>query len=973
MAYSSLIYVENQAAMLNQPWAHVGDTCYRYDTDEVFTLIALPASELANWQASGVGAVSSVFGRIGVVVAEDDDYDFAQIAGQLPQSQLATPTPDWLNVKQFGAKGDTQFVTDAATSGSNIVSSATANFKSTDVGKLCWVVQDSSGLLIVGQGTIASVISATEITVTGAFNAGYSFLRLVWGSDDTAALIAASNAATATAPNGSGKRTVYCPSGGYIFQSRPFNNVGDSGAGTPDTPGYDLRGDGVRNTCFYPSPNFDFTSTSGNGGMLVANVDCFSATMSGFSVDGSNIPFTSSGAENCYLLDLSSTQLNENLLVERTNGNLSGINGDGTEGVWINVQASYIQSATSYGIGINIVSASGAIFLACQGGNCAQNMVPTNITGGLHSGGGIIFIGGEIYGVELINSTGVIFHGTQFYSPASGYALTLTDGSSANLFGCAIGPNGGDDFRGGISIDATSSCFATQSRFLSQGTGFYGVLNAGTFHNDTGNSISNVSGGGTFVGPSTSVYDVKNYGAKGDARAVTDGVTSGSATLSSATANFTAGDVGKVIWAVKPGFGSTLLAIATGTVATFVSSTEITVATSSFTASETGLVVVLGTDDTASLQAAYAAALAAQNGDDNNSFSGTKTVYIPAGGYIFQEVAFTGANNKPLPNILGDGPSKTVFFPSPAFNFSSGFQPGFGMLNYYGGGTFGEMGNFTVNASFITWAGSNYGALVDGNGFEYIHDIVLTSIADVSSSGSYIGGIAAAEGISGLWRNVTAVGCNANTNGGYGAGIYINGATTRSTLQNCGGSNGTQGMYLLNINNGTSLQDDGGGLLVIGCLNDEGSAVPQVYVSNCSDTTFVGCSLFGNGSPSLPIYIDGTSDVTFFGCVIGPYSYRDDSGALQIAVGGTVRASGCRIHSSGSGVALVNAGTFYDLGGNEVSSITNTGSIISTAQFVAVPATSTSAGVPGQMAYASGYLYVCITANVWQRTTLATF
>jgi hypothetical protein len=44
-------------------------------------------------------------------------------------------------------------------------------------------------------------------------------------------------------------------------------------------------------------------------------------------------------------------------------------------------------------------------------------MVLTNITGGLHSGGGIIFIGGEIYGVELINSTGVIFHGTQFYSP----------------------------------------------------------------------------------------------------------------------------------------------------------------------------------------------------------------------------------------------------------------------------------------------------------------------------------------------------------------------------------------------------------------------------------------------------------------------------------------------------------------------------------------------------------------------------
>jgi hypothetical protein len=144
-------------------------------------------------------------------------------------------------------------------------------------------------------------------------------------------------------------------------------------------------------------------------------------------------------------------------------------------------------------------------------------------------------------------------------------------------------------------------------------------------------------------------------------------------------------------------------------------------------------------------------------------------------------------------------------------------------------------------------------------------------------------------------------------------------------------------------------------------------------VSNCSDTTFVGCSLFGNGSPSLPLYVDGTSDITLFGCVIGPYSYRNDSGAMQIASGGTVRASGCRIHSSGSGTALVNAGSFYDLGGNEITSVTNTGSIISAAQFVAVPATSTSAGVPGQMAYASGYLYVCITANVWQRATLATF
>jgi hypothetical protein len=158
MAFPSLTYIFGEANMLNQPWAHVGDQTYREDLDEVFTLTALPASELSNWvTCGGAGSVSSVFGRSGAVVAEDGDYDFAQISGLLPQSQLATPTPDWLNVKQFGAKGDTQFVTDAATTGSNVVSSATANFKSTDVGKLCWVVQDSSGLLIVGQARLPAL------------------------------------------------------------------------------------------------------------------------------------------------------------------------------------------------------------------------------------------------------------------------------------------------------------------------------------------------------------------------------------------------------------------------------------------------------------------------------------------------------------------------------------------------------------------------------------------------------------------------------------------------------------------------------------------------------------------------------------------------------------------------------------------------------------------------------------------------
>lgn len=40
---------------------------------------------------------------------------------------------------------------------------------------------------------------------------------------------------------------------------------------------------------------------------------------------------------------------------------------------------------------------------------------------------------------------------------------------------------------------------------------------------------------------------------------------------------------------------------------------------------------------------------------------------------------------------------------------------------------------------------------------------------------------------------------------------------------------------------------------------------------------------------------------------------------------------------------------------------------------VAAPSTATSAGVAGQMAYDSSYLYVCVATNIWKRTALASW
>lgn len=41
--------------------------------------------------------------------------------------------------------------------------------------------------------------------------------------------------------------------------------------------------------------------------------------------------------------------------------------------------------------------------------------------------------------------------------------------------------------------------------------------------------------------------------------------------------------------------------------------------------------------------------------------------------------------------------------------------------------------------------------------------------------------------------------------------------------------------------------------------------------------------------------------------------------------------------------------------------------------WVAVPATATSTGVAGQVAYASGFLYVCVATNTWKRTALSSW
>ncbi|WP_435279365.1 hypothetical protein [Streptomyces sp. 1222.5] len=102
------------------------------------------------------------------------------------------------------------------------------------------------------------------------------------------------------------------------------------------------------------------------------------------------------------------------------------------------------------------------------------------------------------------------------------------------------------------------------------------------------------------------VFDVTAYGAKGDGKVAADGVmTSGSATLTSATANFQVGDVGKAI-SVKGAAINGVTTLVT-TISARISATQVTLATTA-ASSISGAIVIWGTDDTTAIQAAVDAA-----------------------------------------------------------------------------------------------------------------------------------------------------------------------------------------------------------------------------------------------------------------------------------------------------------------------------------------------------------------------------
>ncbi|WP_432019910.1 hypothetical protein [Streptomyces sp. 1222.5] len=147
-------------------------------------------------------------------------------------AQQVSPWVFDVTASAYGAVGDGQVVTDGAmSSGSAVLTSATAAWPSSVVGKAISVKGAGANGVTTLVTTVASRQSATQITLaaTNASGGAVSGAIVIWGTDDTAAIQAAVDAAEAYLAAGHGYAQVYFPPRPYIVAGALKNTKSGNG------------------------------------------------------------------------------------------------------------------------------------------------------------------------------------------------------------------------------------------------------------------------------------------------------------------------------------------------------------------------------------------------------------------------------------------------------------------------------------------------------------------------------------------------------------------------------------------------------------------------------------------------------------------------------------------------------------------------------------------------------------------------
>jgi hypothetical protein len=170
-----------------------------------------------------------------VVPARDAEFDNQVIRLAQANALVGTraPKPAYVfDVTDYGAKGDARIIADGAMgAGAAVLTSATANWPSDIAGKAISVKGAGPNGVTTLVTTVASRQSSTQITLNTANASGgaVSGAIVIWGTDDTAAIQAAVNAAEAYQAAGNTYAQVYFPPRPYIVAGALNNTRSGNG------------------------------------------------------------------------------------------------------------------------------------------------------------------------------------------------------------------------------------------------------------------------------------------------------------------------------------------------------------------------------------------------------------------------------------------------------------------------------------------------------------------------------------------------------------------------------------------------------------------------------------------------------------------------------------------------------------------------------------------------------------------------
>lgn len=434
-------------------------------------------------------------------------------------------------------------------------------------------------------------------------------------------------------------------------------------------------------------------------------------------------------------------------------------------------------------------------------------------------------------------------------------------------------------------------------------------------------------------------YDVKAYGAKGDARKVTDAVLNGTTTVTSATAAFTQADVGKVIWGIETASGASRLGKTT--ISSVTNATTVVVAVAA-TGSYSSINLVLGTDDTTAIQAAATAA---------DAVNPKGRVLCPAGGYVFSNRLFNQSygSGTDTYSVIGAGKALTYFYPTPDHAHS-----GSRIFNTSSNAARARFEGFTIDGSSFLMGVGNI-ACSDAPTNSYWHDVRITSfravspLLNVGTSGS-------------VFLNCEFINAQSGANG-----INVNGG---ADFIECYNGN----------HNAIGLSIAGGSVHWIGGTLDETSA-DTVFVYAGEFIADGGAVIFaGTGQVAVDVSGGGgTASAKICNSSVTPFGGNNNVTALKLASGTTARISQTKLTGSGTGFGLNNAGTAYDGGANLINSSTGTPLVTPEGWTVAKVATSdaTTTGqslvdITGLTFTAAASTYYAIEADLVCTTTADT-